>query len=105
METYNKYLICKSEDYTGLDDINEGNIIGAINSVKKAVKLIGDLIILAKVDLDEYEIEERSRDILDELDKILRNRSINPVYRDMIRCGVETALKNLNYKNRLNIGY
>ena len=102
MEIYEKYLINESNDGNELD---EANIIGAVNTFKKAIKLIGDLIVLTKVDLDEYEIKERSRDILDELDKILRNRSINPVYRDMIRCGVETALKNLNYKNRLNIGY
>jgi predicted RNA binding protein with dsRBD fold (UPF0201 family) len=103
METYEKYLINESNNNK---ELNETNIIGAVNTFKKAIKLIGDLIILTKVDFDdEYEIEEKSKDILNELDKILRNKSINPVYRDMIRCGVQTALKNLNYKNRLNIGY
>jgi len=102
MKIYEKYLISESNNEK---ELNETNIIGAINTFKKAIKLIGDLIILTKVDLDEYEVKERSSDILNELDKILKSKNIDPIYRDMIRYGVKTALKNLNRKNRLNIGY
>jgi len=97
MKTYEKYIIN--------NDLNEANLIKSIATFKKAVKLIGDLIILSKVDLDEYEMQDKINGILDDLDNILRNRNVQPVYRDMIRCGVKTALKNLNYKNRVNIGY
>ena len=102
MKTYKKHLIKNNNNQ---NDLNEASLVKTVGIFKKVVKLLGDLIVLKKVDLDEYELQQRSKGILDELDNILRTKNIDPVYRDMIRCGVKTALENLNFRNRQSLGY
>ena len=85
-------------------DLDE-SILSSFGGFKQALKLIEDLIILSKANIDEYELEDRVQSTLQLLDTVLRKFDTKPVYRDMIRCGVKTALKNINYKNRERLGY
>jgi len=96
----------KIEKYlkTETDNLDEG-IVQIYNSFKKALGLIQDLTAISSMDIDEYEMEDRLSNVLSPLDDILRKFNTKPIYRDMIRCGIKTALKNINYTNRERIGY
>jgi len=81
---------------------------GVMSSVKLFVtvlKQLDNILELKYKNLNPNEMQKRIDKSLKTLDKVLKKQEIKPLYRDMIRCGVDSALKNLNIINRNKLTY
>jgi len=97
MITHDKHL--KREQ-----SLDEG-ITSVVKSFISVLKILDKIAKLKYEDLSPDQMQDKIDSLIKEVDKILRKYDTKPVYRDMIRCGVDSALRNLNTTNRLKLQY
>ena len=90
MKIYNKYLKTNNQ-------IDEMTMIGKVSNFVKIVSLINDLISLKNEKLSKKELDKKVSKILKRSEKMMKKYNIDKIYRDMIQCGINSSLKNLNY--------
>ena len=94
---YDKYL--KNNDRV------DENVKNIVKNIIPAIKIINNIINVRNNNLSASEIQKVIDSSVKDINKILKSYDTKPVYRDMIRCGLDSALRNINTNNRTTLGY
>ena len=95
MIAYKKHLKHTARSKTSLDEMS---MVGKISNFIKIVTLINDLAELKTQRLSKDDLDQKVSKILERSAKLMKKYNIDKVYKDMIQCGINSSLRNLNYK-------